>query len=43
MNCEKCGNPIENEEKFCRVCGAPVNSSNNELNNEAPVEILQLK
>ena len=29
MNCPKCGNENENEAKFCKHCGTPLNSVSN--------------
>lgn len=26
MSCENCGNPVEKDAKFCRVCGSPINN-----------------
>lgn len=34
MFCEKCGNPVNEGEKFCSKCGAPVSSTNAETDNK---------
>lgn len=40
MNCENCGNPVEADAKFCRVCGAQVNGGNVETPvQEVPTQV----
>ena len=29
MNCKKCGSPLTENDQFCKMCGTPVNTTNN--------------